>query len=103
MCYRQYTWRMAKRKTINISITSTLNEFIDANVESGRYQSASEVVREGLRMLADSQRALIDDRSEIRRKIAVGYRQAQAGQGTDGPTFMRNLLKRRPRAKRKAG
>ena len=42
---------MAKRITLNISLTPELDRFINARVASGRYQSASEVVREGLRLL----------------------------------------------------
>ena len=40
-----------KAVTKNISLTPELNAFIDARVESGLYESASEVVREGLRLL----------------------------------------------------
>jgi antitoxin ParD1/3/4 len=41
---------MANRVTLNISLTPELEQFINARVDSGRYQSASEVVREGLRL-----------------------------------------------------
>jgi antitoxin ParD1/3/4 len=36
---------------VNVSLTKELEEFIDRKVESGRYTSASEVVREALRLL----------------------------------------------------
>jgi len=36
---------------MNVSLTSHLDGFIDQQVSSGRYRSASEVVREGLRLL----------------------------------------------------
>lgn len=39
------------RTTVNISITPELNVFLQAKVESGRYQTTSEVVRESLRLL----------------------------------------------------
>ena len=38
-------------KTLNVSLTPELSEFIAVRVASGRYQSASEVVRAGLRLL----------------------------------------------------
>ena len=44
---------------MNVSLTPELEKFVSAKVESGRYNSASEVVREALRLLEehDSARA----------------------------------------------
>ncbi|MBB2965218.1 type II toxin-antitoxin system ParD family antitoxin [Methylobacterium sp. R2-1] len=43
---------MAKpSKSLNVSLTPELSEFIAVRVASGRYQSASEVVRAGLWLL----------------------------------------------------
>lgn len=36
---------------MNVSLTDKLEEFVNRLVEEGRYRSASEVVREGLRLL----------------------------------------------------
>jgi antitoxin ParD1/3/4 len=36
---------------MNVSLTDKLEEFVNQLVEEGRYRSASEVVREGLRLL----------------------------------------------------
>jgi antitoxin ParD1/3/4 len=36
---------------MNVSLTDKLEEFVNELVENGRYRSASEVVREGLRLL----------------------------------------------------
>lgn len=36
---------------MNVSLTNKLEEFVNQLVEQGRYRSASEVVREGLRLL----------------------------------------------------
>ena len=44
---------------MNVSITDHLAEYVRARVKSGRYNNASEVVREALRrMELDDQRAL---------------------------------------------
>ena len=36
---------------MNVSLTDKLEDFVNELVEQGRYRSASEVVREGLRLL----------------------------------------------------
>ena len=40
----------------NVSLTDHFETFIDESVSSGRYQNASEVVREGLRLLEQRSR-----------------------------------------------
>ena len=42
---------------MNVSLTSELEEFVNAKVQSGRYTSASEVVREALRLLEEHDQA----------------------------------------------
>lgn len=42
---------MAIRISKNVSLTPELEAFVDSQVASGRYQTASEVVRAGLRLL----------------------------------------------------
>lgn len=92
---------MATRKTINISLTTQWNKFIHERVASGRYQTASEVVREGLRLLeqkdADHKAAL----REVRRKINIGLNQARRGELIDGETAFRDLEARSRTRRRK--
>jgi len=40
---------------MNVSLTPRLDDFIGNQVNTGRYRSASEVVREALRLLEDKQ------------------------------------------------
>lgn len=52
---------MPTRTTVNVSLTPELDRFVEAQVASGRYQSASEVFREGLRLLEQAeQRRLLE-------------------------------------------
>lgn len=46
---------MAQAKTQTLSLGEHWNGFIDAQVSQGRYASASELVREGLRLLEEKQ------------------------------------------------
>jgi antitoxin ParD1/3/4 len=59
---------------MNVSLTPELENFISAKVGSGRYNSASEVVREALRLLEehDSARAaqLAEFDGELGRRLA---------------------------------
>ena len=45
-----------QRTSLNVSLTLELERFITARVASGRYQTASEVVRAGLRLLEQGER-----------------------------------------------
>ena len=46
---------MRNRKTKNVSLTPELESFVAERVTSGRYCSASEVVRAALRLLKDQE------------------------------------------------
>jgi antitoxin ParD1/3/4 len=46
---------MPVRKTRNVSLTPQLETFIDGRVATGRYRSASEVVRAALRLLEEAE------------------------------------------------
>ena len=60
---------------MNVSLTPHLEEMIRRKVESGRYSSASEVVREALRLLEEHDRL-----AELRALIAVGDEQIARGE-----------------------
>ena len=45
------TWGMADRQTMNVSLPPAMEQFVRAQVDAGRYRSASEVLRDGLRLL----------------------------------------------------
>lgn len=42
---------MPSKSSLNVSLTPELTAFVTSKVETGRYRSASEVVREALRLL----------------------------------------------------
>ena len=65
--------------TMNVNLTGELQQFVESEVASGDFASASEVVRAGLRSLHD-ERALAKERLEIlRREIAIGVAGVKAG------------------------
>ena len=69
---------------MNVSLTPELEKFVEGKVESGLYNNASEVIREGLRLLKEHDEVRLKWREQIER----GWIQAQAGQVVDGPKAM---------------
>lgn len=67
--------KVGKEAPMNVSLTPELEQFVSAKVESGRYNSASEVVREALRLLEehDAARAaqLAEFNEELGRRLAT--------------------------------
>jgi antitoxin ParD1/3/4 len=65
--------------TMNVSLTKELQDYVEGEVATGDFASASEVVRAGLRTLRD-ERALAKEKLEIlRREIQIGIDDAEAG------------------------
>ena len=64
---------------MNVSLTPKLEELIHQKVSSGLYNSASEVVREGLRLLEEQDRLREMRLEELRKEIAIGIEQADQG------------------------
>lgn len=54
---------------MNVSLTPELEQFVDAKVTSGRYTSASEVVREALRLLEEHDLARSAQLAEFNREL----------------------------------
>ncbi|SHJ31713.1 putative addiction module antidote protein, CC2985 family [Rubritalea squalenifaciens DSM 18772] len=52
---------------MNVSLTDKLVQFVNQLVEQGRYRSASEVVREGLRLL-EIREAQLQPKPETKKK-----------------------------------
>lgn len=96
---------MPPRKTLNVSLTPVLQKFVEEKVSSGLYQTASEVIRDGLRLLEERERSTGKDLESVRRKIAVGLRQAKAGKLVDGSKAFAELRAEvsSDRKRRKAG
>jgi antitoxin ParD1/3/4 len=60
--------------TRNVNLTDHLDQFIETRVTSGRFSNASEVVREGLRLL---------EQREQENKVKLKWLRAAVRQGAD--------------------
>ena len=74
---------------MNVSLTPELARFARAMVESGRYASASEVVRGALRLLEEREAATADLREKMQEALASG-----PAVPFDGDRIRQRLLKR---------
>jgi antitoxin ParD1/3/4 len=86
---------------MNVSLTPELEKLIQDKIASGLYTSASEVVREALRLLAESDRQHALRVHELREHIAKGLASVKAGRVVDGPTAMARLRARLGELERK--
>jgi antitoxin ParD1/3/4 len=57
---------------VNVSLTPELERLVQKKVATGRYGSASEVVREALRLLEEREVARALELRELQQQIAVG-------------------------------
>ena len=60
---------------MNVSLTKELEALVNKKVKSGMYQTASEVVREGLRLLKER-----DQQESLRREIIAGFEEIDRGE-----------------------
>lgn len=105
---------MAKRQTMNVSLPESQEQFVRSQVSAGRYRTASEVVRDGLRLLERSEHrrlvekwiydGLSDDelavlpedvkaraRAHFRALVDEGLRSGEEGGWVDGPEALAEI------------
>ena len=112
-----HTQGVANRQTMNVSLPPEQDRFVRAQVEAGRFRTASEVVREGLRLLeATEHRRLLEKwiyegltpeeeerlPQELRDRTSAYFQgliddameDVRAGRVVDGPVAMKRLRER---------
>lgn len=75
---------VSNTSSLTVALPEALEAFVRQRVASGRFASASEVVREALALLERRERAREVALDEIRAEIQQGIEQAEAGQLRDG-------------------
>jgi antitoxin ParD1/3/4 len=76
---------------MNVHLTPELEQLVHNRVQTGRYNSASEVVREALRLLEEHDHLRQVRLDEMRLKIQEGWDSLRRGEGLDGEEFMAQL------------
>jgi antitoxin ParD1/3/4 len=68
---------------MNVSLTPELDKFVAAKVKSGRYNSASEVVREALRLLEEHDRARAAQLTAFNKELGARLASLDRGERVD--------------------
>ncbi len=84
---------------MNVSLTPELQKFVKKEVSSGLYQTASEVVRAGLRRLKAEREVRLSQvppatLEELERQLLQAVKSLDAGKGVDGEEVFQRLRKR---------
>ncbi len=88
---------------MNVNLGTVFDKFIAELLKSGMYQSQSEVVRDGLRLLKEREELKKLRLAELRRKIAIGSEQADRGEFVDGEETFAEIRRRSAERKRARG
>jgi antitoxin ParD1/3/4 len=93
-CYMRY------RSSMNVNLGTVFDKFIAELLKSGMYQSQSEVVREGLRLLKEREELRKLRLAELRKEIAIGSAEADRGEFVEGGETFAEIRRRSAERKR---
>lgn len=83
---------------MNVSLTPELEKFVQNEVNGGLYQTASEVIRAGLRRLKEDQQrrlpAVPRTCEELEAQLLQSIEALENGKGVDGEEVLRRLRQR---------
>ncbi len=82
---------------MNVSLTPELEQLVHEKVESGMYYSASEVIRDALRLLQERDELRQQRIQAVREQIDGGFEQLDRGDGIDGDEFFKELKQKEER------
>jgi antitoxin ParD1/3/4 len=68
---------------MNVSLTNELEQYVTRKVRSGLYHSASEVIRDGIRLLKDRDALHQARLAAVRKEIDIGLKQLRRGEFTE--------------------
>jgi antitoxin ParD1/3/4 len=85
---------------MNVNLTPELENLINEKVTSGLYNSASEVVRDALRLLREQDELRRIREDELRKEIRRGIQASAQGRVKDGAEAMATIKKELTKRKR---
>jgi antitoxin ParD1/3/4 len=87
---------------MNVSLTPELEKFVADKVKSGRYNSASEVVREALRLLEEHEKARGVQLAAFNQELGARLVALDAGEHSDSATAKKRLQRKSTERKRRS-
>lgn len=87
---------------MNVNLGPVFDKFVGKLLTSGLYQSQSEILREGLRLLKEREDVRNIRLQELRKDLAIGIEQADHGNFVDGEKAFRKIRKKSEDRKRQA-
>lgn len=88
---------------MNVNLGPVFDQFVADLLKTGYYQSQSEILREGLRLLKEREELKQARLAELRQEIAIGSAEADRGEFVDGPATFAAIRKRSEARKRAKG
>ncbi|PYP93832.1 MAG: type II toxin-antitoxin system ParD family antitoxin [Candidatus Angelobacter sp. Gp1-AA117] len=88
---------------MNVNLGPVFDDFVAQMLKTGLYQSQSEVLREGLRLLKEREESRKLRLLQLRKEIALGIEQADRGEFVDGDASFRRIRDKSKRQKRIKG
>jgi antitoxin ParD1/3/4 len=85
---------------MNVSLSPELEKLIEEKVKSGMYNSASEVIRAGLRLLQEQDELRAIRLRELKAGIRKGVDQIERGEVVDGDRVFKELRERNQKARK---
>jgi len=79
---------------MNVSLTPELENLIEQKVKAGMYNSASEVIRAGLRLLQEHEEIKYLSLEDLRYEVRRGLEEIKHGKVVDGDEVFKELRER---------
>jgi antitoxin ParD1/3/4 len=76
---------------MDITLKPEQEQFIQEKLQSGKYQTASEVIIEAFRLLAERDKRYEQWLEETREKVTIGLAELERGEGVNGEAVMAEL------------
>ena len=78
---------------MNVSLTPELEAFVKDLADSGRYRSASEVVRAAVRLLQEHEAERTARLRALQRRIEIGVDELERGEGKPADEVVEEILR----------
>jgi antitoxin ParD1/3/4 len=88
---------------MNVSLTPEIEQFIQSQVESGKYTSADEVILAALRAFEERERIYKGRFEELRQYILVGVEASERGEVVDGEIVFSQLQQKLQQLREREG